>query len=1003
MDSRIRLFPLLAAFAAAIGVPTAAGAAEDPPGSLVVLSEPLPAKALVLLGGRRGPDPARAAVTLRTASVKSFDLAVFRVGDAFAFLRTQDDLRRPSIRGPVAAALGKAASAFAGGASYPGAKAAAENPFAFEMVRWERRSVEGPSAEVPLGLSKPGLYLVEASCGDHVAHALVETGRLTLLVVRSEEEILAFCADSQTGAPVAGAAVAAAARGREVWRGTTGPDGTVRARVPYAPRLLVAAEAPSGIAADDPRLYPSAPEGLTAYLYTDRPLYRPGESLGLKGILREAVAGGYALPKAGKAEVRFLDPEGTEKGRVEADVSAAGTFEAAFTVPDGCRLGRWTAVATCGGREFEASFLVEKFQRPELKVDVQPLKGRYAVGEEARFEILGTYYFGGEARGARVEYRVFETPFERRLFPAGEFAFYTPNEKAAFERKLVKSGESRLDDRGRLEVACPTGNSERNLVLELEADVADESRRFASGSGDVRVTMADVTVDVSLGRAFCLPGETVPFRVRVEGFDGRPAAGAKVSVALRSPAGAGPSLELAAGPDGEASGALPVAGAGRMTLSVSTRDAAGRGVRAARDFWSADAAKPLGHGAKTLQLIPDKAEYAPGETARVLALVPFDGAHLLATVEAEALLGHRVQAAAADAVVLSFRVEAGFAPNVTVAAAAVRDGAVHRAEAGLVVPPRDRFLKIRIRPSKPAFGPGETGEIAVAVTDLDGKPVKAELSLAVVDEALYALRPEQNPPLEPFFYPLRRNAVRRGDSTAFLSFLEGRADPARERELAIHPDDAAALLAALVKLGEAPEKGSAAPAAALAAFQARTGLLVLALGPHARFDKEFLTARFQALTERKAAAAGAEADRLLKALALLQRLQPLAPAAEDSSKAGKPEGKRAGRRRNGDDGPGGAEDEGGSGRDGAMPEAEEPRAGSPAPRPAAAPPAAFAGEPAKKDAKGEDAEPPAERKDFASSVLWLPQLATGDDGTAVAKVSFKDDLTTWRVRALAVS
>ncbi|MHC4600454.1 MAG: alpha-2-macroglobulin family protein, partial [Planctomycetota bacterium] len=580
---------------------------------------------------------------------------------------------------------------------------------------------------------------------------------------------------------------------------------------------------------------------------------------------------------------------------------------------------------------------------------------------------------------------------------------------------LVKTKKARLDGSGRLTVDYDTGAKERNFRVTLEADVTDASRRFASGSAGVRVTLADYSADIELDRAFVLAGEAVGFRFRAEGFDGVPVAGGTFTARLKREGDAGPPLErvFETGGNGEAKLTLEAGDAGRTVLTVSGRDAAGRLVRTSKSFWVVKPGVALAHGQKKLALLPDRRSYRPGETARVLALVPWKNPHLLATLEASAILSHEIRTTEGDALLLTVPVTEAHAPNVFLHAAAVHAGRVHRAECTLVVPPRSRFLAISASPSKKAFAPGEFGEIAVAVTDMDGNPVRAEISVAVVDEALYALRSEQNPPIEKFFYSLRRNGVRRSDSARFLSFREAVRDPNRIPAFVVSAGTAKALAEALEKIGELPAGESSRPVPALAAYQTRTGRLHLLFGERIRFDKHALSVRKKILTDLLAKAKGGEADRLKAALDVLTRLEPLAPEPKRGrGGAGKKEEKE-------DRGPAFEDDDGGGGEGGgegeeggedAEPE-EERRArggeGTPAPPPAATPAprpdagAGFLGGVRKK--KLEDgASAPEERKDFASSVLWVPHLTTDENGRAVAPLQFKDDLTTWRIRVFAV-
>ena len=83
-----------------------------------------------------------------------------------------------------------------------------------------------------------------------------------------------------------------------------------------------------------------------------------------------------------------------------------------------------------------------------------------------------------------------------------------------------------------------------------------------------------------------------------------------------------------------------------------------------------------------------------------------------------------------------------FAPNFYVSAAFIRDNKFYSGNKSLKVPPTQHLLKVDLQPSKPQYQPGQPGAYTIKATDSSGKPVAAEFSLGVVDEAIYAIQPE---------------------------------------------------------------------------------------------------------------------------------------------------------------------------------------------------------------------------------------------------------------------
>ena len=92
-------------------------------------------------------------------------------------------------------------------------------------------------------------------------------------------------------------------------------------------------------------------------------------------------------------------------------------------------------------------------------------------------------------------------------------------------------------------------------------------------------------------------------------------------------------------------------------------------------------------------------------------------------------------------------------PNIYVSASFIRNGELYQSTKRLKVPPEEHKLNIALSTDKPQYLPGDTGTYSIAVTGVDGKPVRgADLSVGVVDEAIYAIRPDTTQNLLSFFF-----------------------------------------------------------------------------------------------------------------------------------------------------------------------------------------------------------------------------------------------------------
>jgi hypothetical protein len=98
-------------------------------------------------------------------------------------------------------------------------------------------------------------------------------------------------------------------------------------------------------------------------------------------------------------------------------------------------------------------------------------------------------------------------------------------------------------------------------------------------------------------------------------------------------------------------------------------------------------------------------------------------------------------------------------PNIFLGAALVNGKEFHSVEKSLNVSPEENFLKVEIEPGREKYAPGEKAKISLRISDAKGRPVEAECSLGVVDEAVYAIEPDQTPDIRRFFLGPRYSSV----------------------------------------------------------------------------------------------------------------------------------------------------------------------------------------------------------------------------------------------------
>ena len=155
----------------------------------------------------------------------------------------------------------------------------------------------------------------------------------------------------------------------------------------------------------------------------------------------------------------------------------------------------------------------------------------------------------------------------------------------------------------------------------------------------------------------------------------------------------------------------------------------------------------------------DKKSYQPGETARIIVKSPVAGAALLVTVEGREIYSRRVIRSAGSVEVVDIPVTDEMAPYVFVSALMIDKGHFYSQTRNLRVDSRPDLLDLKVTTDKGLYEPGEKVRLSVSARGRDALPRETELSLAVVDEALFAVAPETQPDIYRFFRGTREHQV----------------------------------------------------------------------------------------------------------------------------------------------------------------------------------------------------------------------------------------------------
>lgn len=644
----------------------------------------------------------------------------------------------------------------------------------------------GPALTDGLGhallVAEPSRQAADAASGRRLC-VWLESTRLILDAFADDTSLTVSASDLDDATPLADVALRLLPSGIAA---TTGSDGLARLdlgtggdRALVARRGRDAAVLPAG---EKRWSRHPAPGALRFYVFDAQRLYRPGDTVELKGVVRLAGGGprgDLELPSAVARQVsyRLEDSQGNEIAKGERALAPNGAFELSLKLPPTANLGtarlhlEADAPETVGGRREEHEVEIQEFRRPEYEVSASAGEELHVSGGAAHLTLSASYYSGGALGDAPVRWEV--TARRGGYQPPGTEGFFFgsrwPSPGAgpdAVERTL----EGRTSARGAhvLRIDLLGGASAGPVELHAQGTVEDVNRQSRTASVALLVHPALLYVGLRTTRLFAwqgngpavadvivtdLAGRRMPdrsVRVHLERLDFRQVAGTWRAVVLESQER---EVRSAAEP---VRCEFPAGRRGNYRFTASVEDDAGRIHSSSADLfglWSDAAAGD--RQAPALTLVADKDRYRPGETAEILVEAPLDDATGVLTLRRSGVLRSERFTMSGGRHTLRLPIEDGFTPNLhlqvdLVGRARRPDGAPARPGwAGLrslrgaielAIPPEHRGLRLAVSSRDSEVAPGAGTAVDVTLADSAGGPVGgADVAVAVVDESLLSL------------------------------------------------------------------------------------------------------------------------------------------------------------------------------------------------------------------------------------------------------------------------
>ena len=646
------------------------------------------------------------------------------------------------------------------------------------IKEWEFRSkgrYDYSSREVNVGkMDEPGIYIVQAIRNDKVGYCGIVVTNYAMVYKNNQKEILAYLANAKSGEFVKNSKFEFYQDGKLLGKKYSDDDGLLYANLTELKNtknlnVQLFGYVDDELILSDPYFYfnRNQQEYLTTYIYTQQPVYRPGQVVNFKAIFSNKKGNDYSNATDLKFDVSIKSPKNKEVYSGQLETNEFGSLSGSFVLDDEADLGYYSIILIKDGISYNGSFTVEEYKKPEYKVNVETDKKQYANGDNISATVTADYYFGSPVKNATVQVNVYRQNYWRPWWYWSEWAwFYKGFYKSNYYRgqqQLIYQESGTLNSDGKFDFKYKV-DTEKNYDYQyiISAQVTDASRRAITGSAEVFVTRGSFTISTSPDKYFYRQNEEVKLKVNSSDFTDKPVK-TKFKVVINYPDNYRrrqwkPLSDTLYSSTNEFGSAVVTFiprkyRLGYFHYDVIAYDEKEREIRASSTFYIGNMNDYYQTTSAGLEIVTDKDSYEKGDSLIAYVFLPNSNQELLLTYETDRILFYKKIKADGNSFEIREKLTDKFSPSFNITVSFLNNRTFYNKSKLIGVLAKDKFLNISLIPSKETYKPGEQAYYDVLVKDYLGNPVKnTELSFGIIDESIYAIKEDETQPIETFFY-----------------------------------------------------------------------------------------------------------------------------------------------------------------------------------------------------------------------------------------------------------
>ncbi|MDP3093387.1 MAG: alpha-2-macroglobulin family protein [bacterium] len=521
------------------------------------------------------------------------------------------------------------------------------------------------------------------------------------------------------------------------------------------------------------------------YLYTDKPIYRPGQEVFVKGIMRLGYDGNYEIWRDKKIDFKAYNSRGEEIFGQNLEVSDFGTFDAKILLDNNAPLGSYRVCAD----QFSCILVdVQEYQASAFQVEMTANKEEYISKDIASLEIQANYYFGVPLEKSRINYTFSSQDYYFDRFPvSGEYFRvgperdywlpYSYNDRFLFRGETeLEQGKAKISSLLDLAKLLRSDEKPQSKIIVVDATLTNPQGQSVSIQKSFILHAGEFYLGISSDKYFLGKNEEAKIKIKAVDVQGAPKRVGNINLNVykidwiyskrqEATGGYGYKWEkkkelvkqynFSTDGQGEYIQPLKLSKEGEYEIEASARDSKENSIVSSYNIyvWGEGQVSVRPTEGTDLEVRAEKTNLKVGEEATVIIKSPYVKATALISIERGRIFDYQIKEIEGSLSRFSFKIEKEYVPNVFVSVLLQSSTPeVKFGKAEFKVDTETKELEISVKANKTNYLPGEEVSLDIETKDAAGSPAESELSIAVVDLSVLALK--GNPKKDPlvFFY-----------------------------------------------------------------------------------------------------------------------------------------------------------------------------------------------------------------------------------------------------------